>query len=155
MRTVILAAGLFAVLGLSACSEPKTDAAAAPAATAPATPKYAGRSQTMYAGEEMVDKIDTAAIKAGKAGTLEMQAAASVPSAGYTKQGFLPRINAGPPKDGVYEVDVVADKPAAAGAAAATPIAVKGAWSPYPADHLKGVKFIGKTNAVVVMLPAG
>ena len=153
MRTVILAAGLFAALGLSACGESKTDTAAAPAA--PAAPKYAGRSQTMYAGEEMVDKVDSASIKVGKAGVLDMQAAGSVTSTGYTKSGFLPRINAGPPKDGVYEVDVVAEKPATAGAAAATPIAVKGAWSPYPADHLKGVKFIGKTNSVTAMLPAG
>ena len=152
MRTVILAAGLFAALGLSACDSSKTDTAA-PAA--PAAPKYLGRSQTMYQGQEMVDKIDTASIKVGKAGSLEMQASGSVGSAGYTKSGFLPRINAGPPKDGVYEVDVVADKPATAGAAAATPIAVKGAWSPYPADHLKGVKFIGKTNSVTAMLPAG
>lgn len=153
MRHVILAVGLFATLGLSACDSPKTDTAAAPAA--PAAPKFVGRSQTMYQGEEMIDKVDTASVKVGKAGTLEMQASGSVGSAGYTKSGFLPRINAGPPKDGVYEVDVVADKPATAAAAAATPISVKGAWSPYPADHLKGVKFIGKTNSVTAMLPAG
>ena len=153
MRNVILAAGLFAVLGLSACDSAKTDTAAAPAA--PAAPKYVGRSQSMYAGEEMIDKVDAGSIKVGKAGTLEMQATGSVGMAGYTKASFLQRINAGAPKDGVYEVDVVADKPAKAGAAAATPIEVKGAWSSYPADHLKGVKFIGKTNSVTVMLPAG
>lgn len=152
MRKVILAVSLFAALGVSACDSSKTDTAAAPAA--PAAPKYAGRSQTMYQGEEMIDKVGTASIKVGKAGVLDMQAEGSVGSAGYSKSGFLKRINAGPPKDGVYEVDVVADKPATA-AAAATPITVKGAWSPYPADHLKGVKFIGKTNSVVAMLPAG
>jgi len=153
MRNVILAAGLFAAVGLSACDSSKTDTAAAPAA--PAAPKYVGRSQTMYQGQEMIDKIDSATIKVGKAGTLDMEAKGSVPSDGYTKSSFLPRINAGPPKDGIYEVDVVADKPATAGAAAATPIEVKGGWSPYPADHLKGVKFIGKTNSVTAMLPAG
>ena len=84
-----------------------------------------------------------------------MMASGSAASPGYTKPGFLNRINAGAPKDEIYEVDVVADKPAAAGAAAATPIEVKGAWSGYPADHLKGVKFISKTNSVVAMLPAG
>ena len=41
------------------------------------------------------------------------------------------------------------------GPAAPTPIQVKKGWSPYPAEHLKGVKFISKTNAVVAMLPAG
>jgi len=153
MRNLILAAGLFAALGLSACDSSKTDTAAAPAA--PAAPKYVGRSQTMYQGQEMIAKVDTASIKVGKAGTLEMQAAGSVPSAGYTKSGFLPRINAGPPKDGIYEVDVVADKPSGASAQVVTPIDVKGAWSPYPADHLKGVKFISKTNSVTAMLPAG
>jgi hypothetical protein len=102
----------------------------------------------------MIDKVDTATVKAGKAGTLEMMANGSVGMAGYTKSGFLQRVNPGAPKDGIYEVDVVADKPAS-GAAASTPIAVKGAWSGYPADHLKGVKFITKTNSVVAMLPAG
>ena len=151
MRSVILAAGLFAVLGLSACDSSKTDDVAA----APPPPKSMARSQQMYQGEELISKIDTAAIKLGAAGTLEMHANGQAASAGYTKASFLPRINAAPPKDGVYEVDVVADKPATAASAAAAPIEVKGAWSPYPADHLKGVKFVTKTNSVVAMLPAG
>jgi hypothetical protein len=154
MRYVILVAGLSAALGLSACDSSKTDTTTTAAATAPAAPKYVGRSQTMYAGQEMIDKVDTASIKVGKAGTLDMQATGSVGMPGYTKAGFLPRINAGAPKDGIYEVDVVADKPAG-GTAAPTPIDVKGVWAPYPADHLKGVRFIGKTNSVVAMLPAG
>jgi hypothetical protein len=152
MRSVILAAGLIAAFGLSACNASKTDDAAA---TAPAAPKYSGRSQQMYAGQEMISKVDTASIKVGKAGTLEMMASGSAASPGYTHAAFLNRINAAAPKDGIYEVDVVADKPAAATPAAMTPIEVKGAWQPYPADHLKGVKFISKTNSVVAMLPAG
>jgi hypothetical protein len=153
MRCVILAVGLFAALGLSACDSSKTDDSKA-AAAAPAAPKYFGRSAQMYAGQEMIDKVDTASVKVGKAGTLEMMASGSVGMPGYTKSGFLQRINPGAPKDGIYEVDVVADKPAS-GTAAPTPIEVKGAWSGYPADHLKGVKFITKTNSVVAMLPAG
>jgi hypothetical protein len=153
MRRVILAAGLFAALGLSACDSSKTDTAAAPAAPAP--PKYLGRSQQMYAGQEMISKIDSASITVGKAGTLEMTASGSAASPGYVKSGFLPRINAGAPKDGIYEVDVVADKPASPTAAVVTPIEVKGAWAPYPTEHLKGVRFISKTNSVVAMLPAG
>jgi hypothetical protein len=151
MRSVILAAGLFAAaLGLSACDSSKTETAAAPAA-----PKYIGRSQQMYQGQEMVTKVDAASIKVGKAGTLDMMASGSVPSAGYKNAGFLKRVLAGPPKDGIYEMDVVADAPTPAGAAVATPIEVKGGWEKYPADHLKGVKFISKTNSVTAMLPAG
>jgi hypothetical protein len=149
MRSVILAAGLFAVLGLSACDSAKPEAPAAPVA-----PKYVGRSQQMYAGQEMISKVNTASIKVGKAGTLEMVASGTAAAPGYTKTGFLPRINAGAPKDGIYEVDVVGDKPAAA-APAETPIEVKGAWTGYSVEHLKGVKFISKTNSVVAMLPAG
>jgi hypothetical protein len=153
MRRVILAAGLFAAFGLSACDSSKTDDTKA-AAAAPAAPKYFGRSAQMYAGQEVIDKVDTATVKVGKAGALEMMASGSVGMPGYTKSGFLQRINPGAPKDGIYEVDVVADKPAS-GTAAPTPIEVKGAWSGYPVAHLKGVKFISKTNSVVAMLPAG
>ncbi|MGZ6038807.1 MAG: hypothetical protein ACXWKR_09055 [Phenylobacterium sp.] len=151
MRSVILAAGFFAAaLGLSACDSSKTETAAAPAA-----PKYVGRSQQMYQGQEMVTKVDTAAIKVGKDGALDMQATGSVPSAGYKNAGFLKRIYAGPPADGIYEMDVVADAPNPPGAAAPTPIEVKGPWEKYPADRVKGVRFISKTNSVVAMLPAG
>ncbi|WP_309604112.1 hypothetical protein [Phenylobacterium sp.] len=149
MRCVIVATSLAALIGLAACdSKPETVAA-------PAAPKYLARSQQMYAGQEMIDKVDAGTIAAGPAGSLTMAVSGSVGGAGYTNQAFLKRINAGPPKDGVYEVDVVADKPAAASAAGVTPIEVKGAWQPYPADHLKGVRFISKTNSVVAMLPAG
>jgi hypothetical protein len=149
MRSVILAAGLFAALGLSACDSSKTDEAAAPP-----PPKSMARQAQFYAGQEQVAKVDSASIAVGKGGALEMTASGSVGMAGYKNPGFVPRINAAPPKDGVYEVDAVADKPATPGAAAATPIELKGAWSGYPADHLKGVKFIAKTNSVVAMLPA-
>ena len=150
MRSVILAAGLLAAaLGLSACNSKTDDAPAAPP-----PPKDTARSQQMYQGQEMIQKVDSGTISVGKAGTLDMEAKGTVGMAGYAKATFLNRINAYPPKDGVYDVDVVADKPAA-GAAVETPIEVKGAWSPYPADHLKGVRFMSKTNSVVVMLPAG
>lgn len=149
MRRVILATSLAASIGLAACdSKPEADAA-------PTAPKYFARSQQMYAGQQMIEKIDAGTIAADPAGSLTMAVSGSVGSAGYAKQAFLKRINAGAPKDGVYEVDVVADKPATPSAAVVTPIEVKGAWSPYPADHLKGVRFISRTNSVVAMLPAG
>jgi hypothetical protein len=147
---MILAAGLFAALGLSACDSSKTDEAA----TAPAAPpKSMARQAQFYAGQEQISKVDTAAVKLGKAGVLEMQAAGSVGMPGYKNAGLVPRINAAPPKDGIYEVDVVADKPATPGAAVMTPLDVKGAWSGYPAEHLKGVKFIAKSNSVTALLP--
>jgi hypothetical protein len=150
MRHVTLATGLFAAaLGLSACNSKTDDAPAAPP-----PPKDTARSQQMYQGQEMIQKVDAGSIKVGKAGTLDMEAKGTVGMPGYAKATFLNRINAYPPVDGIYDVDVVADKPAS-GAAAATPIEVKGAWSPYPSDHLKGVRFMSKTNSVVAMLPAG
>lgn len=148
MRYAILAAGLAAVLGLSACDSKKTDTAAA---SAPAAPKYVGRSQQTYQGQEMVDKIDTATVKVDKGG-LEMDAEGSVPMAGYKNAVFLKRIYAAPPKDGIYEFDAVADKPAS-GAPAATPVDVKGDWGDYPKDRVKGIRVISKTNSVVAMLP--
>ena len=151
MRYAILAAGLVAALGLSACdSSKKSDTAAA----APAAPKYSGRSQQMYQGQEMVDKVDTASVKLGKGGALEMEAVGSVAMPGYKNAGFLRRIYAAPPKDGIYELDAVADRPAG-GAAAPTPIEIKGAWDDYPKGRLKGVRLISKTNSAVAMLPAG
>jgi hypothetical protein len=143
-----MAAGLTALIGLSACDS--KEEAAAP----PPPPKSMARPQQMYAGQEQIAKIDSATIKVSDPGKLQMDAAGSVGMAGYKNAAFLPRINAAPPKDGVYEVDVVADKPGAPGAAVVTPIEVKKAWAPYPADHLKGVKFFAKTNSVVAMLPA-
>lgn len=153
MRKVLMVVGLAALIGLAACDSKKDDAVAS-SAPAPEAPKYFGRSQQMYAGEEMIAKVDAATISVGPAGTLDMHATGSVPEAGYKNQTFLKRINAEAPKDGVYEVDVVAEKPATPGAPAVTPIEVKGAWEGYPADHLKGVRFISKTNSVVAMLGA-
>jgi hypothetical protein len=148
MRRVFVAAGLTALIGLAACDS-KTEEA-----VAPPPPKSMARPQQMYAGQEQISKIDSATIKVSEPGRLNMDVAGNVGMAGYRNAAFLPRINAAPPTDGVYEVDVVADRPAAPGAAAVTPIEIKKAWPQYPADHLKGVKFFAKTNSVVAMLPA-
>jgi len=147
MRRVLIAAGLVALLGLSACDKPKEEAAA------PAAPKYFGRQQQMYAGQEPLASVASAAISVDKAGALAMTAQASAPGAGYTNLGFLRRIYAAAPKDGVYELDIVGDKPAGAAAQAVTPVEVIGAWDGYPKDRLKGVRLITKTGAVVAMLP--
>jgi hypothetical protein len=150
MRGVILAAGLVACLGLAACEQSKSEASE----SVTAAPKRSlSRQAQMYAGQEQIQTVSTAAIVVDKAGGLDMKAAGEAAAPGYVHAGFLPRINAAPPADGVYEVDVVAEKPAGVGAIAATPIDVKGGWANYPKDHLKGVKFIAKGNSVTAMLP--
>jgi hypothetical protein len=148
MRTAIVAAGVLVALALSACSPSKTETAAAPAA-----PKYVGRSQTMYQGQELIAKVDSATVALGKDGAIEMTASGSVPMAGFKNPGFLKRILYATPKDGIYEMDVVADRPAAPGAAATTPIEAKGPWE-RPGEGVKGVRFIAKDNSVVAMLAA-
>lgn len=148
MRQLWLAAGLIGCLALGACEQSKSDATE----EAPAPKKSLTRSAAMYAGQEPIVSVDTASVAVGKDG-LELQADGKAASAGYTHPGFLPRITMAPPADGIYEVDVVADRPAAAAAQAATPITVKGEWAPYPESRLKGVKFIAKNNAVTAMLP--
>jgi hypothetical protein len=114
--------------------------------------KSLGRQQQFYAGQEQLESVSSASISVDKAGALVMNASAMAPGAGYTHLGFLRRIYAAPPKDGIYELDVVGDKPAA-GAQVVTPVEVKGAWEGYPKEHLKGVRLMTKTNSAVAMLP--
>jgi hypothetical protein len=149
MRTLILAVGLAASVGLSACQQSSSEA------TATAPPKKdLGRSRMMYQGQESIVKVDAATVELGKSGdSLILKATGSAAGPGYTDAQFLPRIYPGPPPDGIYEVDVVATKPAGA-AAAATPIEVKGEWSSYPQARLKGVRFMARTNAVEAALPS-
>jgi hypothetical protein len=149
MRGVLIA-GLFAAIGLGACEPSKPETAAPPPA-----PKSMARPQQMYAGQEQIVSVGDAVIRRDASGALAMTARGEAASPGYINLGFLRRINAAPPRDGIYEMDVVGDKPAGPAVQAPTPVEVKGAWEGYPADRLKGVKFISKTNSVVAMLPAG
>ena len=150
MRRLFLAAGVAAVLGLAACQQSSSQANDAVAA---APKKDLGRSRMMYQGQEAIVKVDSATVEPGKSGdSLILKATGSAGGPGYTDAQFLPRIYPAPPPDGVYEVDVVATKPAGA-AATPTPIEVKGEWSSYPKAHLKGVRFMAKTNAAEAALP--
>src|SRR5258705_9080777 len=144
MRGVLVAVGLVALLGLSACGESKSESTEA----APVPVKSLGRQQQFYAGQEQLQSVTSAAISVDKTGALTMKAAASAPGAGYTNLGFLRRIYAGPPKDGIYELDVVGDKPAA-GAQVVTPVEVKGAWETYPKPYLNGVRLMTKSGGGV------
>lgn len=152
MRTLVMAAGVAACVLLSACQQSSSVAQEA----APPKPKDLGRSRMMYQGQDMIVKVDSATVTPGKsADSLLLKAQGQASGAGYIDAQFLPRIYPAPPADGIYEVDVVATKPAGAAASAPAPIEVKGDWSYYPKEHLKGVRFMTRTNAVVATLPSG
>jgi hypothetical protein len=152
MRPILLAAGLAAAFALTACEQQTDKAAETAAAEAPAR-KSLGRQRQLYQGQEPIQSVQSGAIAAeGQNLTLTVSGTAAGP--GYTNGTFLTRIYPAAPKDGLYEVDVVADKPADGAAATPTPIEIKGNWSGYPADRLKGVIFIAGTNEITVMLPA-
>lgn len=149
MRTAILAAGLLACLSLAACDKP---AAPAADATAAAPKKSLARQAPLYAGQEQVASVVSGTVTPEPGGGLNLAAKVTTDGGGWTQVGFLPRVYAATPPDGVYEVDVVAQKPAAPGAAGPHPVEVKSAWDKYKDGRVKGVKFISKTNEVVAML---
>lgn len=147
----LMAVGLAACLALSACDKQVSSAEATPA---PVKKKSMARQAQMYAGQEQVQSVESGTVEASPAGGVILHAKASTASAGWTQAAFLPRIYPATPPDGVYEVDVVAQAPAAPAAQVVTPVEVKGEWDKYTDGRVKGVKFISKTNEVTVMLPA-
>lgn len=156
MRRILVAVGLTACLtaglGLTACQQSQSQADE----TAPAPKKSLSRPAPLYFGQDQILQVDSASIEPGKSpDTLSLKATGKTPTAGYYDLVFLPRINAAPPPDGIYDVDVIGYKPQAAAASAVTPVETKGDWANYPKARLKGVRFIAKNNAVVAMLPAG
>ena len=153
MRKTLLAAGALACLSLSACNNQPAEPAAT--AEAPAPKKSLARQVQFYQGQENVQSIESAAVKPAAGGGYDLEAKVMTDGGGWTKVGFLPRVYAATPPDGVYEVDVVADKPAAPGAAGPTAVEVKSGWDRYKDGRVKGVKFISKTNEVVAMVPGG
>lgn len=153
MRKLILAAGLLACLSLAACNEKPAEPAATAATETPK--KSLARQAPFYAGQEQVLSIQSATVTPDKGGGLNLEAKASTDGGGWTQVGFLPRVYAATPPDGIYEVDVVAQKPATPGAAGPTSVSVKSGWDRYKDGRVKGVKFISKTNEVVAMTPGG
>jgi hypothetical protein len=148
MRKLMISCGLMAALGLTGCGQATTEAAVPP------PPKDLGRQAVMSAGEEDIQSISAASVAHGyEAGVLVLKATGMAPAAGYTRVGFLPRIYPATPPGGIYEIDVVALKPAAPGAQTPTQVTAVGAWSKYRDDRVKGIKFMSKTNSVVAMLP--
>jgi hypothetical protein len=143
----MLTAAVLAGLSLAGCGKQTSQAEATPAPT-----KSLAHQAQMYQGQEQVQSVQSATVEAGKTGGVILKAQATAAGPGYQNPGFLPRIYAATPPDGIYEVDVVADKPATGGAGAATPIEAKGDWSKYTDGRVKGIKFISKTNSVVAMV---
>ncbi len=136
-------------MGMAACEQPQEAPPAEP------VKKSLARQDQMYAGEELAQSVIAGTVERGQGpGVLVLKATFTVPSEGYTRPYFLPRIYPATPPDGTYEIDVVVAKPATA-PATATPVELKfeGAWSKYADDRVKGIKFMTKTNSVVAMLP--
>jgi hypothetical protein len=151
MRTILILAAVSSCLGLAACQPSKDQATEAPAA-----PKSLSRPAQLYAGQGEILSVQAASVAPGKTeGSLTLKASGKAASAGYYDLAFLPRINAAPPSDGVYDVDIIGYMPQGAAAQVVTPVEASGEWTNYPKARLKGVRFNAKTNAVVAMLPAG
>jgi hypothetical protein len=148
MRSIVLTAALFGCLSLAACNAKP----AAPAAEAPAAKKSLARQAPLYAGQEQVQSVQSGTATSDPGGGLNLAAKATTEGGGWTQVGFLPRVYAGSPPDGIYEVDVVAQKPAAPGAPGPTPVEAQAAWDKYKDGRVKGVKFISKSNEVVAMV---
>jgi hypothetical protein len=151
MRNILLAAGALACLALAACND-KPAAPAANATAADAPKKSLARQAPFYAGQEQVQSVESGKVTKDPGGGLNLEAKATTDGSGWTQVGFLPRVYAATPPDGIYEVDVVAQKPAAAGKPGPNPVEVKSGWDRYKDGRVKGVKFISKTNEVVVMV---
>ena len=150
MRSILLAGAVLACLSLTACSDkPAADAADAAAA---APKKSLARQAPLYAGQEQVQSVQSGKVTVASGGGLDLEAKATIDGGGWTQVGFLPRVYAATPPDGVYEIDVVAQKPTAPGAAGPQAVDVKSAWDRYKDGRVKGVKFISKTNEVTAMV---
>ena len=149
MRRILFATGLVACFSLAACNKP----AEAPAADAAAAPKKSlARPAPLYAGQEQVQSVQSGTITVAPGGGVNLLAKATTDGAGWTQVGLLPRVYAATPPDGVYEIDVVAQKPTAPGAPGPTPVEAKAGWDKYKDGRVKGVTFISKTNQVTVIL---
>lgn len=150
MRTLSIAALAMACAALAGCEQSKSEAATAPP---PAKTRSLARPAQMYAGQEQILSVQSGTLDMDQ-GKLVLKVDGQAAAPGYSDAAFLPRIYAAAPKDGIYEVDVIATTPKGAVAPAPTPIEVEKAWPGYPQGRLKGVKFMTKTNEVVAMLPA-
>lgn len=149
MRRILFASGVVACLALSACDK----AADKPAAAAAEAPKKSlARQAPFYAGQDQVASVQKGTITMDPGGGVDLTVEATTDGGGWTQVGLLPRIYAATPPDGIYEFDVVGEKPASAGAAGPKPVTAKAAWDKYKDGRVKGATFHSKTNDVTVVL---
>ena len=99
IRTTSLAA-VTACLLLAGCSEKA--AAPAPEAQAEAPKKSLARQVQFYQGQDNVQAITSATVKAVAGGGYDLEAKVTTDGGGWTRVGFLPRVYAATPPDGIY-----------------------------------------------------
>ncbi len=150
MRSLIMAVGLAACLGLAGCGGAEEEVAAPPPPR-----KSMARVAPMYAGQEQILSVQSGSVTPSQAGGVVLKASGMSAGPGWADPAFLPRIYPATPADGIYEVDVIATKPATAAGETPTAIEAEGAWNRYTDGRVKGVKFMTKTNELTVMLPPG
>jgi hypothetical protein len=97
-----------------------------------------------------VDSVELAILKTNPL-TLRIVASGSVNSTGWNNPQLLPYIYIAPPQDGIYDFDMVADKPDGFVHWTITPISAVTQWQPFP-DSLRGVRVHSSSGNVVKML---
>jgi len=86
---------------------------------------------------------------------LTITARGEVPTGGWSKGRLNPFVYITPPKDGIYEFDFVADRPADGDVVSQGITSITAepfSWSDFPTE-LKGVKIYASENEVIEMLP--
>ena len=149
MRTLIIATALAGLVTLTACDGAVSQAEATPPPAA--KKKSLARPAQMYAGQDQIQAVQSGTVEFNAEGGVILTAKGTTASAGWSDAGFLPRIYAATPPDGIYEVDVIATQPSGPSAQVVTPIEADGEWNRYTDGRVKGIKFMTKTNELVVM----
>ena len=85
-----------------------------------------------------------------KPSQLVVFATGQVPSPGWRRPVLIPYLYISPPKDGIYDLDFVAESPAGSAAHVISPIAVTDII-PF-SDGLRGVRIHSSTHAIVAMV---
>ena len=142
LRKTVLVAGVLACLSLTACGEKPAEQAA------PVAEKFFGREAPLYAGQEKLESIQSGTIEAGPGGGVILKASGMTAGAGWTQAGFLPRVYAGKAPDGIYEVDVVAQKPTTPGAATLTSVEVNGDWSKFTDGRVNAARCLSAARQI-------
>lgn len=96
-----------------------------------------------------VSAIEICVLKS-KPPQLAVFATGQVPTAGWRRSVLIPYTYIGPPKDGIYDFDFVAERPAGPVPAVVSPIAITDIVP--LVDGLRGVRLHSSTSAMVAMI---